>query len=50
MGYLSVPVRQHLAISGLVKDFIINLYCVSKWIQLSKNKEREKKKAIKAML
>lgn len=44
MGYLSVPVRQHLAISGLVKDFIINLYCVSKWIQLSKKKERGKKK------
>lgn len=47
MGYLSVPVRQHLAISGLVKDFIINLYCVSKWIQLSKKKKRKKKKQLR---
>lgn len=43
MGCLSIPARQHVAISGLVKDFIINLYRVSKLIHLSKKRKRKKK-------
>lgn len=43
MGYLSATVRQHLSTSGLVKDFTIDLHCVSKLIQLSKKKKRKKK-------